>query len=189
MEVDERVVARGVLVADLRLLGVVLLVERGVAAGRGHAGAAVLHVLHVAAPAQAALRELVRDRQRRARVDAALPDRLAVRVGPERHEVREDLAVGLRHRVGRLSADHRDVVAQALVRDRVVLRQELALGDERAREVLRVGVGAEGLDVVLVLEHDHEDVPDRRRSRGRRGMRGRRWSPARATGPPRARRG
>src|SRR4029077_15772782 len=99
-------------------------------------------------------------------------------------------AVRLRRRVGRLAADLGDVVVEAHVPDGVVLREQHALGDERVFQVPRRRLRSPRLVVVLVLEVDHEHVPDRggagrRRRRGRR--RGRRGGGGRG-GPLPARR-
>ena len=161
VEVDERVVARRVLVVDRGRLRVVAAVGRRVPARRRH-------VLHVALPRKALCGELVGDGLHGRRVDAALADRLAVGPDHARGHVGEELAVGLGLDVRRLPADHREVVRVAQVRGGVVLREQLALRAQRRREVRRRAL--EALGVVGVLEHDHPDVLDRRqRGAGRHG--------------------
>ena len=123
----------------------------------------VAHVLHVAAPAQPRAGQLIGNRLHRRRVDAARAHGLPVRP----HDAREDVlearhAVALRVGIGRLAGDHRDVVAEADVRGAVVLAQQLTLGGQRLDEVCRGRGRPEALVVVLVLQHDHEDVLDGR---------------------------
>ena len=167
VEVHERVVPRGVLVADLRPLGVVRRVGVGVPTRRAH-------VLHVAAPGQALRLELVGDGLHTRGVDAPVAYGLLRRDGPGLDEVRVDLAVTLRLRVRPLAADLGDVVGQAVVRGAVVLREQLTLRGQGLGEVRRGRVRPEGLVVALVLEVHHEHVPHGRRLGRRSGLGGRR---------------
>ena len=167
VEVDERVVAGGVLVAHARALRGVRLVGSGVAACLGLVGR-VPHVLHVAAPGQVLGLQLVGDRLDRGRVDAALPHRLAVGADGPREDVHERRAVGLRHRIRGLAAHQGDVVAEREVRGRVEVGEQLALGGQRVGQVRRRRVVPERFLVVLVLEDDDADVLDRRRGGVRR---------------------
>jgi hypothetical protein len=161
VEVHERVVPRGVLVARLGLLGVVGGVEGRVAAGRAH-------ILHVALPRQALGLELVGDGQGCGRIDATRPDELTVEGRRHTDELRVVDAVGLGLGVGRLAAHHGDVVAETQVARAVVLLHEQALSHQLLGQVRRGGVGTERLVVILVLHHDDEDVLDAGDGRGRR---------------------
>ena len=177
VEVDERVVARGVLVAGAGLLGVVGGADRRVATGP-RLRRRVADVLHVALPCEAPLGELVRKGRNVGGEDAAGADRLPVGGRGDAPEVGEHRAVGLRLRIRSLAADLREVVRQAVVRDAVVVVEELSLREQRSHEILRRRASAEGVRVALVLEVDHEDVPDgrqapRTRRRGRRTARAR----------------
>ena len=163
VEVDERVVARRVLVADLGALGGVHRVQIGVAAARRLSRGLGRHVLHVALPGQPAVLELVGDRLHlRRRIHAAGPEHLAVGRRSSRQEVVVEDAVGLGLRVRGLAADHGDVVVEAEVAGRVVVRQEVALRRQPLRQVLGGALGTKGLVGVLVLQHDDEDVLDLR---------------------------
>ena len=158
MEVDERVVARRVLVAVARRLRVVARVQRGVTARR-RLGRRVPHVLHVTLPGATHGRELIGDRGHESGVDAALSDRLTVGVeGRCAGEVGVDHAVPLRLGVRRLATHERDVVVEAHVTRRVVLPQQLSLLGELLGKVDAGRRGAEGLVEALVLEDDDEDV-------------------------------
>src|SRR4029078_10010334 len=72
VEIDERIVARCVLVVWLRELGVVLLVEGGMATRCG-IGRRVAHILHVTLPTEPALLELRRHGRYVGGVDATRP--------------------------------------------------------------------------------------------------------------------
>jgi hypothetical protein len=126
-------------------------------------------VLHVALPRETALDQLVRDGLHGGRIHAALAQRLAIEVeDPGADEVGEELAVGLDLRVRALAADDARVVAEAEVRDPVVLRDEGALGGQGLRQVGGGGVRGERHVCVLVFQEQDEDVADpRRRGRGR----------------------
>ena len=136
VEVDERIVARRVHVARVRLLRVVLRVDRGVPA-RLRLGRRVADVLHVPLPREVARRELVGERAHAGRVHAARPDGLAVGRRSGQAEVAVDLAVALRLRVGALAAQLGDVVGQAVVRRAVVIVEQLALREQGLVEVHR----------------------------------------------------
>ena len=130
MEVDERVVPRRVHVTRPGRQGVVVLTD-------GRVAARCAHVLLIRAPRLARRGELIADRLHRGRIDATLPECLAVFAGSLRGELDELDAITLRRRVGRLAADLRDVVVEARVPDAEVLREQLSLLDERAVEVAR----------------------------------------------------
>ncbi len=166
VEVHERVVPGRVLVGRRGLLSGVGGPDRRVRTGGAPVPGRVLaHVLHVAAPGLARRLELVGDRTNFGRVDAAGPERLPVRADrPGRNVIESAGAIGLRHRVLGLAADQGDVVAEAEVPRAVVLAEQPALRGQLAREVGGLGGRvAEGRVVVLVLEHDREDVLDLRR--------------------------
>ena len=184
VEIHERVVAGRVLIAlghrrrrRLGALGRIIRTQLWIAAGRGLALPIVAHVLQVAAPAFVDGGELVRQRVDRRRVDAAAAYGLAVRGGARGDEVGEDLAVVARLGRASLAADHRQVVAEAVMGGAEVLRQQHAPLGQRAREIRRARMRPEGIREALVLEHDHEDVSD-----GGPGGRRRRGSCRRQTG-------
>ena len=170
VEVDERVVAGGVLVLRGGRLGAVLAVERGMTAHRRLPRRGRSHVLVVVPPGEAGARQLRGDGRHGRRIHAPGSHRLAVGTDRPRLEVVVGLAVGLVLDVGRLPADHRDVVVVALVPDAVVVGQIGALGGEGLGEVRSRRCGAERGRGRLVLQDDHEHVADRR-NRGRRGGR------------------
>ena len=72
-------------------------------------------------------------------------------------------AVAARQQVRRLAGDLRDVVVQADVPDRVVVLDELALGQQRVVQVGGRRVRPERRRLVLVLQVDDDDVLDRAR--------------------------
>ena len=106
-------------------------VELRMPAGLG-LGRRVADVFLVGLPRLAGRVELVGDRLHRLRVDAALPEHLAVGAGAGRCEVPVGHAVALGVGIGRLAADLCDVVVEARVTDREVVREQLAL---RAQDV------------------------------------------------------
>src|SRR5207245_7311999 len=105
--------------------------------------------------------ELVRNGQDRCGVDAALADGLTVGPGSghARNEVRVLLAIPLRVGIGRLSADHRDVVVEARVPDAVVLPHKRTGLRELAREIRRRGFRAARRGGTLGPEAGHDEVP------------------------------
>ena len=78
VEEHERIVARGVLVPDLRHMSILGLPDTRVTAGRRLARRVGAHVLHVGLPAESCGLELVRQRFDDARVDAARPEQLTM---------------------------------------------------------------------------------------------------------------
>ena len=199
-EEREPVVAGGVLVALLGLLGVVDGPGGGVAAG-GPAGRGdrvvparvVAHVLQVRGPAAPGGGQLVAERRDRRRVDAALAEDLVVRPGDDLAGERyPDRAVDLGAQVRGLPGDLRDVVGRAAVADRVVVLQQGPHPRQRPGQVRIGGRGAEALRVPLVLQLDHPHVPDRPQAARCRGAgpgrrAGRAGPGARAAGRARAR--
>jgi hypothetical protein len=187
VEVDERVVAGGVLVSGGGFLRVVDRVDPWVPAFGRLASRVRAHALVVVAPGQPRCRQLVGDRRHVGRIYAAGALRLAVAADHPRLEVVVELAVGLVLRTWRLTADHRDVVVVALVPDRVVVREIGALRAQRGREVGRRRPCSERRRRRLVLEHDHEHVADRGHRRARRPGAGRRGARRRGAGQGRDR--
>src|SRR5207244_11576890 len=168
VEVDKGIVPRRVHVARVRLLGVVLRVDRGVPAGL-RLGRRVADVLHVPLPREATRGQLVGERAHALGVHAARADGLTVARRRGEAEVAVDLAVALRLRVRALTAQLGDVVGQAVVRGAVVIVEELPLREQRLVEIRRGRRRAERLRVVLVLEVDDERVAHDRRLPRRRG--------------------
>src|SRR5208282_3454615 len=179
-EEGEPVVAGGVLVAPLGLLGVVDGPGGGVAAGgparrrdRVIPARVVAHVLQVRGPAAPGGGQLTAERRDRRRVDAALAEDLAVRPGDDLAGERyPERAVELGGQGRGLPGDLRDVVGRAAVADGVVVLQQGPRPRQRGGQVRIGGRGAEALLVSLVLQLDHPHVPDRRQpplAAGRRG--------------------
>ncbi len=119
------------------------------------------HPLHVAAPAEAAAGELIGDRQRFDRVDAAGPGDDAIRgnLGAGR-EFSVGRAVGLGRDVRRLAADRRDAVGKGGGVEQPVAAQQLSLWLQPRRQILHLRRCAEGRFVAGAGERDDEDVLD-----------------------------
>ena len=139
------------------------------------------HVLHVGAPGEPGAEELIGHVDRLRRIGAAVPRDVpaAVRLRAA-GELRVGGAVRRGQRVGRLTADHRDVVRQPRVGEQRVVREQLPLRPQLVREIGHLRVRAECVVVARAGEGDHEDVLDppglrrlglrslRRRRKGRR---------------------
>ena len=154
--------ARGVTVALHRHLCPIRLVDGRVAAGGSLAVRVVAHVLHVGLPAGARGGELGADVLDVRRIDAARAALDSVRQQRVVSERREGLAVDLVLEIGRLARDDRDVVVVRVVAGGVVVTQQNPALGQRARQVRERRRITEGRGVALVLQHDHEDMLDRR---------------------------
>ena len=114
VEVDERVVAGGVLVGGGRLLGLVGRADRRVARRSSRCRASGRCPCPPCSPSRSALWPAAGWRRSAPRrVHAALPIAWPSGAGDARGTSVKHRAVGLGDQVGRLAADHRDVVVQA----------------------------------------------------------------------------
>src|SRR4029079_14989067 len=95
------------------------------------------HVLHERTPRQVLLLQLIDDRRNVRRVNAAITDWLTVPCGARLHEIIELRAVYLDLGRGCDARDHRQVVAEAVMRDAMVLAKECTCHSERIRQIWR----------------------------------------------------
>src|SRR5258707_29273 len=119
MEVHERIVPRRILIAPGRRLSLVHRVERRMSARRRH-------ILHGSPPGELARSQLAGNGLPFAWEHASLSNGLAIDIHLDRrawNEVLVDLTIALSDGVGRLPTYQRDIVRQAVVADRVVIRQ------------------------------------------------------------------
>src|SRR5216684_1337946 len=132
MKVNERVVPCSVLVARRRALGAILRVEGRMGAGStAIASGVVSHVFHISAPGQMLGLELIRNSLHRRRIDASQSNGLAVETKDRQTDkVQVNLTVGHRHRIGALTAYHRNVIVKTDVSSAVILGQERACSDQ-----------------------------------------------------------
>jgi hypothetical protein len=91
------------------------------AAGRILPQGIVSHILHVRLPAQSSGLKLVGDRLNVGWINAALTDRLAVGCGARSDKIDVTVAVALRSRIGRLTADHSYIVVKTEMPNSVVV--------------------------------------------------------------------
>ena len=174
MEVDEGIVARGVLIAARERLGSLRVVEfvqgdlalrvERLTAGRLLAFRVQAHVFHIAAPGPAGGGELIGKRLKLGGVNAPGADRLTVRGDPGEFEIIIEGTIDVRLHGRRLAAEHGDVVVQADMPGAVVLAEQHALARQGLRQELggRILLGGrtERRVKAFVLEHDDEDMAD-----------------------------
>src|SRR5690242_18602366 len=124
MKVHEGIVPVRVLIVRQRVVCDVDAAKGNVAAGRRLARRDIAHVFHVRAPGEPTLCELIGDRLHGRRIYTTVADRLTERRGASLDKVGIDAAVSRRRAVGRLAADHRNVVVETEVPRAVVLSEE-----------------------------------------------------------------
>src|ERR1700722_5593874 len=123
----------------------------------------VSHILHVRLPAQTLGLELTGYGRNVRGIDASAADGLAIGGEAGGEKFGELRAIVFGGRIGRLSADQGNVVAEAEVAGAEVVAGKRALAAQMI-EVLGRRSGSEGLLITLVFEHDDEHMADRGRS-------------------------
>lgn len=167
VEVHERIVLGGVLILWRSVLGDVERADDRMCAGGRFTRRVLAHVFHVRLPRETGVGELVGDGANALGIHATRAGKLAVGVGlfGGGREFAKRRAVGLRSGVGRLPADHGDVVVQAEMADAVIAGQQRALLGQFLGEIRSDRLRAERDLIGLVLQHDDEHVPHGRQRR------------------------
>ena len=126
VEIDERIVLRCVLVDWCGDLSEVGSTNRWMAASRRLACRVIAHVLHEAAPRQTLRLELVGDGSDVCGIHASIADGLPIARDSGLDEIVEVGTIDLRLGSRRDAGNHCEIVAEAVVRDAVVLTEECA---------------------------------------------------------------
>ena len=157
MKVDEGIVARGVLVADLGRLSQIGGADRWMAAGGAFARRIVTHVLHVGFPSELGALKLIDQRRNVCRVDATLADRLAIGGRAGTDKLLKHAAVIIGGRIGGLTANQSQVIAKAEMAGGVVIRDCRTQPSQRF-QIMSRRLGSEGVAILFVLKHHNKHV-------------------------------
>jgi len=158
VEIDEGIVARGVLIDGFSGLRMIDSVENRMAASGGFARWIVAHIFHIAAPSLAGSGQLIGESLHACRIHAAVANSRAVGRGAGLHEVGVHLAAIARLGSGGLAADHGDVVVEADVAGAEILIEQDALSRQRLGQEGSLRVRAESGVEALIFQDDDENM-------------------------------